>query len=267
MIIFLVCPNFTSSTYKRIIIKIGSDVVSDAKIEELARDCSHLVQQDKELLIVSSGAIKTGKESVSLEGEDDIHQKQAYAAIGQPYLMSRYNTAFSRHNQPIAQNLFTREDIGYKPEFEKRHYNTVATLERLLHNSVIPIINENDTTAVEEIQFGDNDTLSALVSRAMNTDLLIFLSDVDGVYTRESYYQKEKEIIPVVKQEEISEVRKHCVDEKAENGTGGMLSKINAAEIAVQHGCYVLIVNGNTPDIIQRVFRRDYTGTLFIPEK
>jgi glutamate 5-kinase len=261
VIVFLVESEFSSSSYKRIIIKIGSDVITDQKIEEVARDCSKLAKE-KEIIIVSSGAIKTGKGIISLKGEEDIHQKQAYAAIGQPYLMSKYNAAFNRYNQPIAQNLFTRQDVNQDDGFRNRYHNTVNTLERLLSNSVIPIINENDTTAVEEIRFGDNDTLSALVSNAMSADLLIFLSNVDGVYR--SYHSKHRQLIPIVYRDQIEEVKQHCVDEKTENGSGGMISKINAAEIS---GCYSLIVNGNNKDAIRNIFTNNYRGTLFVPEQ
>lgn len=263
MIIFLVENDFASSKFKRITIKIGSDIISDDKVEEIARDCSYLVKElGKEVLIVTSGAIKTGKTIIKLNGQDDIHQKQAYAAIGQPFLMSKYNAAFSKYGQPIAQNLFTREDIGYEQAFENRHHNTIATLERLIINSVIPIINENDTTAVEEIRFGDNDVLSALVSKAIGTELLIFLTSVDGVYTRESYHSENRVVIPAAYLHDLESTKRNCIDKKTANGTGGMLSKISAIEV---FGGYSLIVNGTRQEIIRNIFGNNYVGTLFIP--
>lgn len=244
---------------RRIVIKLGSDVVEKHIVDDIAGQTSALVQkQGRDVLIVSSGAIKYGKQMMSICGTEEMPLKQAYAAIGQPRIMELYKEAFRPYGQTIAQNLFTRSDFV---EGTSMYRNSVATLEVLLANKVIPIVNENDSVAVEEIRFGDNDCLAALVAKAVGADLLIFLSSVNGVYMNEDT------LVADVLPDDIDKLKTYCQSSRSKNGTGGMQSKINSAGTALSAGISAVIANGNHPGVVYSVLDGSERCTYFHPEK
>lgn len=252
---------------KRIVIKIGSGVISTAEgldvamISRLTHDICDLRERGLEVIIVSSGAVAAGRSSLGIEGRPrTIPQKQAAAAIGQPRIMRAYKEVFLKRNRVAAQVLLTRDDLSNR----RRYLNAHNTLDTLLEYGVTPIVNENDTVVVEEIRFGDNDNLSALVASLMEADLLLILSDVDGFYSGDPSCNKNAELLPLI--ERITpEIEAMAGNSRGTLGTGGMLTKVQAAQKAGLAGVPTWIVDGRAEGILQRVASAEEVGSLFLP--
>ncbi len=252
---------------KRVVIKIGSGVlvgrdgVDPAIIETLVADLCQLIERGYELLLVSSGAVATGKGDLGIVGRPQtIPLKQAAAAIGQGRLMRYYKDAFRGCDRRVAQILLTRDDLANR----RRFLNARNTLMVLLEYGVVPIINENDTVVVDEIRFGDNDNLSALVTSLAEADLLVILSDVDGLYDSNPRTNPQAQRIELVKQI-TPEIEDMAGGAGSEVGTGGMATKIEAAKRASLYGVSTVIVNGRQPQVLPRLFSGEELGTWFLP--
>lgn len=256
---------------RKIVIKIGTKVLTtedgpldEEKMEGLVKDISLLKKNGKEIVIVTSGAIGAGMGKLGiLTRPKDVPQKQALAAIGQSKLMHIYEKYFQEEGICVGQMLLTQDDLIDK----KRFLNASNTLNNLLGFNVIPIINENDTVAVEEIKeikFGDNDNLSAQIVGLVQADLLLILTSTDGLFTADPRKDKKAELIPVVGKidSEIESLAGVNIDETS---IGGMQTKIQAAKKAVESGAAVIIANGNKKNIIARIFSYEEEGTIFIP--
>ncbi|TDX48997.1 glutamate 5-kinase [Orenia marismortui] len=254
---------------KRIVVKVGSSTLTyqNAKlnfgrIERLIRQIADLRNQGKEVILVSSGAVAAGQGELDLsQPPNTIPQKQALAAIGQGILMKTYEKIFNEYGQKVAQVLLTQKDLTDR----KRYLNSRNTLSQLLDYNVIPIINENDTVAVQEIKFGDNDTLSALVGSLIDADLLIILSDIDGLYTADPRKDKSATLIKQV--DSITDkITALAGDAGSKRGTGGMITKIRAAEISTRSGIPLVIANGSFDNILSQISQGKDLGTLFLPQ-
>jgi glutamate 5-kinase len=257
------------SKARRIVVKIGSSVVTNETgldtdfIEGLVEDICRLRDMGKEFIVVSSGAIAAGVKKMDLkQGARTIPQKQAAASIGQTELMTAYERAFGGKGIKVAQMLLTKDDLSHR----RRHLNAKNTLTTLLSWKVAPIINENDTVMVEEIQLGDNDNLSALVASMADADLLIALTDIEGLMNRDPRESSEACLIPVV--EDLNE-NIVCLagSSRSSLGTGGMTSKLAAASKAGVAGIPMIIAGGKAPHVIGRLMRGDEYGTLILPPK
>jgi glutamate 5-kinase len=255
------------SSVKRVVIKVGSGVISTdigldgPMIDAISADICALIRQGYEIALVSSGAISAGKQDLFINDKPpSIPLKQAAAAIGQSRLMRYYKKAFRNENFKVGQVLLTREDLADR----KRYLNARNTVKTLLEYRVTPIINENDTVAVEEIKFGDNDNLSAMVTALVEAQLLVILTDVDGLYNRDPRKHAEAERLAVV-EKVTPAIEAMAGDSSTRFGTGGMVTKIQAAKRAALSGVGTLIVNGRTPSILRRVMNGDSVGTLFLP--
>jgi glutamate 5-kinase len=251
--------------YKRIVIKIGSSLFYSEKegrnadfFNNIVKQISSLVSSGKEVVIVSSGAIAFGMHALGLVSRPkDLPRLQAAAATGQNLLMENYNNAFKEKKINCAQVLLTREDFRDR----KRYLNAKNTLSALLKMKSVPIINENDTVSTDEIKFGDNDILSALVSSLISADLLIILSDVDGLL------DKDKKVIPIV-YKITSEIEALACPTNKRTCVGGMVTKIRAAKVVVDSGISCVIANGHKKEIISAVIEDPKKqGTLFLSEK
>jgi glutamate 5-kinase len=256
------------SEAKRIVIKVGTSSLTDKsyrleprKVEKLAHEIVALKERGKEVILVSSGAIGAGIGKLNLtQRPRDIKVLQATAAVGQNILMSTYDRYFSAHDLIIAQILLTHAAFRNR----QRYLNLRNTLDTLLKSGVIPIINENDTVAVDEIKLGDNDNLSALVASNLDADLLIILSDVDGLYTDNPKRSKKAELIPVV--DEITPEIEHGADKGGRTGVGGMKTKLQAAKVVMKAGIPMVIVNCQEENILLRIIDGEGAGTLFMPK-
>jgi glutamate 5-kinase len=227
----------------------------------LVEQLIELKRLGKELIVVSSGAIGAGIGRMNLaQRPDDISQLQAAAAIGQGILMQTYEHYFEKYHQPIAQLLLTKDDFTNSQRYE----NLKRTLETLVGWGVIPIINENDTVAVDEIRVGDNDTLAAYVSIGVNAELLIILTDVDGLYTENPNDSRSGELIRVV---EAVTPELEGLASRAGKGFGGMYTKVQAAKRLSEVGISTVIVNGLKSGILRSVLAGDDVGTLFLPKR
>ncbi len=251
-----------------IVVKVGTSTLTYANgdlnlnfIERIVREIADLKNQDKKMILVSSGAIGAGMGKLGLGRKPKtIPEKQALAAIGQGILIQVYEKIFAAYGQIAAQVLLTRDDLF----FRKRYVNSCNTLVTLLRFGTVPIINENDTVAVEEIEFGDNDSLSVLVAGLVNADLLINLSDIDGLYTADPNCDAAAELITYV--EEITPVIEGLAAESGGLlGTGGMATKIHAAKIAINSGFSLVIANGRKEGIMADIVAGKRVGTLFPP--
>lgn len=255
---------------KRIVIKVGSQILTGSDqnldrtfMEALALQIATARQKGLEILIVSSGAIAAGRGVLGLtDRPKTIPEKQAAAAIGQTRLMRAYEDAFATHGINVAQLLLTRGDLADRT----RHLNARATMETLLECGVVPVINENDTVAVEEIKFGDNDNLSALVTSLVDAGLLIILTDIDGLYDADPRQHPQARLIPLVKAV-TKELELAAGGSGSTVGTGGMVTKLAAAKKAGKSGAATLIVNGRAPQIILRAIGGEETGTLVLASK
>lgn len=237
----------------RIVIKVGTSTLAHTtgrlnikRTTALCRVLSDLKNAGQEIILVSSGAIGMGIGKLSLkEKPKDIPTKQAAAAVGQCELMYTYDRLFTEHNHTVAQILLTGSDFTA----EDRHENFNNTIRRLLELDVLPIINENDTIATEEIKVGDNDTLSALVAVSVKADLLVLLSDVDGLYSADPHKNEDAKLI-----EEVYAVSDSIMalggGEGSALGTGGMKTKLRAAKLCTENGCNMVIANGKNPELL-----------------
>jgi glutamate 5-kinase len=261
--------NLVFSHVKRVVVKVGSGVVSDADgldlsmIEAISTEICALRQRGYEVILVSSGAVAAGKGDLGIVGRPrTIPLKQAAAAIGQSRLMTAYKNAFLQHGRKVAQVLLTRDDLANR----RRYLNARNTLMTLLEYDITAIINENDTVVVDEIRFGDNDNLSAMVTNLTEAHLLVILSDVDGLYDRDPRENAGARLIPVV--ERITEeIEAMAGNGSTQLGTGGMATKIKAAKRATLYGVGTVIINGRTPGALSRLFDGEELGTYFLPAR
>lgn len=252
------------SEAKRIVVKVGTSTLAHKtglmniqRVERLVKVLADLKNSGKEVILVSSGAIGVGAGKTGLKSRPtDVPTKQACAAIGQCELMYCYDKYFSEYNHVVAQVLLTRDII----DSPSRKENVVNTFRHLLEFGVVPVINENDTVSTEEIEFGDNDTLSAIVGVLTEADLLVILSDIDGVYDgdpRNNPDAKRIPRIPVI----TEEVRALAGDRGSTLGTGGMITKLTAAQIGLDAGFPTVIMNGAVPELLYDLFDGKPTGT------
>lgn len=257
---------------QRIVIKVGSSSLQHKetggldyiKLEVLVRELCNIRNQGKDVILVSSGAIAVGRRAVHLGKDDDpIAVKQACAAIGQARLMMTYQKIFSEYNHVAAQILMTKNTI-VDP---LNRFNAHNTFSELLKLGVVPIVNENDTVATYEIKFGDNDTLSAIVAALVDADLLILLSDIDGLYTDDPNRNPDARFISQVEEltDELMDMGKATTGSKV--GTGGMNTKLLAAKIATSAGTDMIIANASDMRIIHRIMDGRETGTFFKAHK
>ncbi len=254
----------------KIVIKVGTSTVTHPNgkpnimlIERLVRVISNLVNQGRHVVLVTSGAIGVGRAKMGQAHKPaSIPEKQALAAIGQVSLMYIYSKLFSEYGQTAAQVLLTRDvlDNGVR---EQNTINTFNTL--LLQYNSIPIVNENDTVSTEQIEFGDNDTLSAMVAALIKADLLILLSDINGLYDKDPKNCADARLIPTV-DGITDEIVSMCGDTHGNLGTGGMKTKIEAARICTDAGVPMVIANGDDPENINRIISGEELGTLFVPQ-
>lgn len=257
---------------KRIVVKIGSSSLTHSetnsinlyKLEKLIRILTDLRNQGRDVVLVSSGAIAVGRKAAGLlDRKLTIPQKQACASIGQAQLMLMYQKLFSEYNQKTAQILMTK----YTMEDNLSRYNARNTFEELLKLGVIPVVNENDTVSTYEILFGDNDRLSALVTALTGADLLILLSDIDGLFTDDPNINKDAEFVPIVTEIDESMFSMGKDTSGSNVGTGGMSAKLIAAKIATESGADMVIANGKDVSVIENIIAGDNVGTLFVANK
>ena len=250
----------------RIVVKIGTSTLAHPsghlnirRTEMLCKAISDIHNAGHQIIVVSSGAIGMGVGKLGLrQRPSDIPTKQAAAAVGQCELMYTYDKLFGEYNHTVAQLLITGDDVAN----DTRHRNFSNTINRLLELGAIPIINENDTVATDEIVIGDNDTLAAIVAQSIKADLLILLSDIDGLYTADPHTHPDAKLIPQI----------NCIDDRVKAlagvsgsnlGTGGMITKLRAAEICMGSGCDMIITNGNNPDCLYDIVDGKPVGTIF----
>ena len=260
---------------KRIVIKLGTNILRNddgevalSRIYSFIDDIAKLIQDGKEVIVITSGAVGLGKKKLNLESTEGDGVKQACAAVGQSRLMSFYENGFGLHNIPIAQILLTEDDFSVR----HRYLSLRTTMNKLLEFGVVPIINQNDTVSTIEladrlagmkVSFSDNDKLSALVSSELDADLLILLSDIDGLYTANPKENPDAELIKKV--EGVTDDIMNLGTDASEGGRGGMKTKLEAARLVTRFGGKVLIANGKIPYVINKIFSGDDLGTMFLP--
>ena len=256
---------------KRIVVKIGTSSLTYSNgranlknIEKICRAISDVMNQGYEIILVSSGAIGIGMGKLRLSAKPElIREKQAVAAVGQCELMSLYSRLFSAYNYPIGQILLTKDDL----EDEHTRRNIINTFETLIEKEIVPIVNENDTVSTREIYhngtFGDNDMLSAIVAELVNADLLILLSDISGFYSCDPHKNKDAVLIDTV--ESITPELMSCAGGTATGrGTGGMITKLEAARLATDAGIDMVIANAEDPSVIKNILEGEKIGTMFV---
>jgi len=262
---------------KRIVFKFGTNVlrgddgyVSLPRIFSFIEDLSHLVKQGKEVIVVTSGAVGLGKKRLGLETTDGVAIKQACAAIGQGKLMSIYENGFDTYGLVSSQILLTEDDFSLR----KRYLSLRTTLNKLLELGVVPIINQNDTVSTVEVDpqyehmqvcFSDNDKLSALVASELDADLLVILSDIEGLYDKNPKTNSDANIIKKV--DEVTEDILSLGSDASVGGRGGMRTKLEAARMVTRFGGKVLIASGKIPYVIKRIFEEEELGTMFLPQR
>jgi glutamate 5-kinase len=254
---------------KRLVIKIGSNILASAeqglntrRLKAIAKDISGVIDKGAEVIIVSSGAIAAGLKKLGLKGKPkDIKLKQAAAAIGQSSLMWAYERSFADFNKKVAQVLLTRDVITDRT----RYINAKNTLLTLISRNVIPVINENDPVAVDEIKFGDNDLLASLAAGLVEAEMLVILSDVDGLYSKDPK-ETGAELIKHVDRI-TSGIEKKAAGKGSAVSTGGMYSKLLAAKQATGHGIPVVIMSGKKRGLLKRLFEGKQAGTFFKPNE
>mgnify|MGYP002276701076 FL=1 len=254
---------------RRVVVKIGSNVLTRDQglnlpvIESISHEICRLIDSGREVILVSSGAMAAGMRKMALAKRPEaIPARQAAAAVGQAGLILAYEEAFARDDMKVAQILLTADDMTNR----KRYLNARNTLNTLLEWGVVPVINENDTVMVEEIKFGDNDNLAAVIALLMDADLLINLTDIDGLYDKDPRVFADAELLPEVNTIGKN-IERYAGDIPGTLGTGGMLTKIKAARKVTAAGIPMVIANGTHPEILQRLFRGTSTGTFFIPRQ
>ncbi|MBQ1375712.1 MAG: glutamate 5-kinase [Clostridia bacterium] len=255
------------SEINTIVVKVGSSTITHSgggldllHIEKLVRTLSDFQNMGKRVVLVSSGAVAVGVSKLGLDAKPkDTPGKQAAAAVGQCELMFIYDKFFSEYNNTVAQVLLTKDAT----EDDERRQNVINTLNRLMESRVIPIINENDTVSTEELEFGDNDTLSAIVATLVGADTLVLLTDVDGLYDKNPQKNARARRIPVVLKIN-DDILSLAGDTQSDVGTGGMITKLRAAEIATSHGIDMYIASGSDPSILYDILDGKSVGTLFV---
>lgn len=256
---------------KRIVVKVGSSTLTHkatgnlnyTKLDQIVRALSDLKNRGKEVILVSSGAVAVGREALKIGRKSKtMSEKQACAAIGQCKLMMNYHKLFVEYGQTPSQVLMTK----YSVDTEKSYNNLKNTFEELLKYGSIPIVNENDAIATDEIEFGENDKLSAIVAAITKSDLLIMLTDIDGLYTDDPFQNKDAKLIDVVTSQrtEVKKMAKKSSD--SDVGTGGMYTKVLAANIINPLGINMLITSGKDPDILNKIMDGEKHGTLFVAQ-
>lgn len=254
----------------RIVIKIGTSTLAHPtghlnirRVEQLCKIMSDIKNAGHELILVSSGAIGMGVGKLGLrERPKDIPSKQAAAAVGQCELMYTYDKLFSEYHHTVAQLLITGDDTASNT----RRLNFTNTLNRLLELGALPVINENDTVATDEIVIGDNDTLAAIVARSVHADMLILLSDIDGLYTADPHTHPEAALLHHVARVD-DHIREIAGISSSTQGTGGMVTKLHAADICLGCGCKMVIANGNNPGNLYDILEGKTVGTTFSEER
>ena len=266
-------PPMNGSHCRRLVVKLGTNLLTGGtghldleRMANLIGQVARLNQEGKEIIVVSSGAIAAGREKLGFDDRNrkDIPFKQTLAAVGQGCLMHTYEQLFGRHGIVVAQALLTKRDLSHRAGY----LNARNTLLSLLDLRVVPIINENDVVATDEIKgevaFGDNDNLSAMVANLVDADLLVLLSDVSGLYTADPRLAPEAELIPTVTK--IDARIEHMAGSAGSiRGTGGMATKIQAAKLATSSAIAVVIADGSLPDVITKLAEGMSIGTLFLP--
>lgn len=255
---------------KKVVIKVGTSTLTHKtgllnlnRIEKLIRSISDLHNQGYEIVVVTSGAIGAGMGKLNLsERPKTLPQKQAVAAVGQVALIHLYQKIFAEYGKVVGQLLLTKDDISDR----NRYLNGRHTSFTLLSQGVIPVVNENDAVVVDEIKVGENDSLSAFVSSLIDADLLIILSDIDGLYDDNPNKNPDAKLIKLV--EKIDEnIKAVAGDAGSKFGTGGMATKITAAEIATESGTNMIIAHGENPEILERIIKGEEIGTLFLKKE
>lgn len=258
----------------RIVVKVGTSTLTYSngkinltRIEKLTRVLSDLLNSGKEVALVTSGAVGVGASKLKLSKKPEtVIEKQAVASVGQCELMHIYSKFFGEYSHIVGQVLLTRDVV----ENDHIRENVCNTFEKLLEKGIVPIVNENDTVSIDEIEnicnFGDNDNLSAIVAELVNADLLIILSDIDGFYDKDPRKNKDskllKEVLKVTKELE------DCAGGAGSNfGTGGMITKLQAAKRANNAGVHMVLANGEDPEILNSIVKGDEIGTLFVSKK
>lgn len=255
----------------RIVVKVGTSTltydngnINLTRIEKLTMVLSDIMNSGKEVVLVTSGAVGVGVNKLKLkEKPKSIKEKQAVAAVGQCELMHIYSKFFGEYSHIVGQVLLTRDVV----EDDHIRENVINTFETLLENGIIPIVNENDTVAIDEIQnivrFGDNDNLSAIVAGLVSADLLIILSDIDGFYDSDPRKNKDSKLIKVV--ETVTKELEDCAGGAGSSlGTGGMATKLTAAKTATNSGTHMILANGKDPNILLDIIEGKEIGTLFL---
>lgn len=257
-------------TSERIVVKVGTSTITHStgqldlrQMEKLVRDLVDLANQGKKIVLVTSGAVGAGMGRLGFSRRPrTLREKQAVAAVGQGILLHMYEKLFAEYGRVVAQVLLTRGDFSDR----KRYLNVSHTFSQLLEYGVIPIVNENDTTAVEELRFGDNDSLAALVAGAIDADLLIILSDIDGLYDDNPKTNPNAHKISVVK-EITPEIENLAGGAGSSLGTGGMSTKIQAAKICTNSGIPMVIASGSEEWVLQDIVSGKEVGTVFLPRE
>jgi glutamate 5-kinase len=260
---------FSFGAVKRVVVKIGSNVLTEAGglnlkvIRSISRQASQLMEAGVEVILVSSGAMASGIRKIGLSKRPvEIPKRQAVAAVGQAGLILAYEKSFARYDRKVAQILLTSEDLANR----KRYLNARNTVSTLLSWQIVPVINENDTVAVESIKFGDNDHLSAMITLLLDADLLINLTDIDGLYDADPRACDDARLLPVV--ESIGRhIEKMAGDIPGALGTGGMSTKIKAARKVTMAGIPMIIAKGDKPNILKKLFAGESHGTFFAPRE
>ena len=254
---------------KRIVVKVGTSTITHETglinyemMNKVVEQISNLTNRGYEVILVSSGAVGAGLGILNdMKRPMTIPEKQAAASVGQVTLIHLYQKMFLEYSQNISQILLTKSDI----EDRERYLNIRNVFFELLKRKVIPIINENDTVITDEIKVGDNDTLSALVANLIDADLLILLSDIDGLYDSNPNEDKNANLIRKVI--DVNEVMPYAKDSSSSQGTGGMITKLNAGKIANAYGSHMIIANGKTKFVLNRIMDCEEIGTLFVKNK
>lgn len=254
---------------KRVIVKVGSSVLSEKDrlnlkaLNSISEQICKLIDSGREIILVTSGAMAEGIRKIGLSGRpESIPQRQAVAAVGQAGLIMEYEKAFGKHNKKVAQMLLTGTGLTNR----NRYLNARNTLSTLLEWNIVPIINENDTVSVEEIKFGDNDNLAAMITILMDADMLISLTDIDGLYDMDPRTNPDADLVCEVSC--INDETEACAsDIPGKLGLGGMLGKIKAAKKVTTAGIPMIIANGGEPEILTKIFQKQPYGTYFVPRK
>jgi glutamate 5-kinase len=251
---------------ERVVVKVGTNSLTDDasnldddKLDKLVDDIEDLLAADREVILVSSGAVGAGKGRIGVDDGETLEASQALSTVGQSLLMHRYSESFDRYDRQVAQILLTKQDL----ENPERFTNFRNTIETLLEWGVVPIINENDAVATEELEIGDNDMLSASLSIGVGADLQVTLTDVDGVYTGNPKHDPDAERIEAVGRNygDVQEI----VDESATAEFGGIQTKVEGARDVSEHGVPAIIAASEEPDVLGQIVAAKPVGTLFLP--